>query len=319
MKQQEPIERLPGYQVVGMSWKWRLLFTLVFFGPAIYFGIHGAYVLAGLVAVSGVCAFSGFRLGAVAIFTSIAAITAAVAYAPSIGYQQEWRFTEWFGTTGLLNRFISIGAVGIGITLVTTCVVLMMTGRIFRRRPRLDQPNRWLGFLIGGVEGVVATVFLLGGILVLEPIEQKRQKLGQATGRRTTQISDLVLLTAEHAHNSKIGPYIEEYNPFVRFPQLNKIEEVQKSVQVLSDPEKIERLMRHPEVRQLQNRPEVRTAVRKVMDDPEIRTILHSGTPMNRSIAMTLLNHPAILELVDQPGFIDVATKAIRSTKLMRP
>ncbi len=319
MKHQQPIEQLPGAYLVGMAWKWRLLIAIAFFGPAIYFGIQREYVLAGLVGASGFCAFSGFRMGAAAIVTSIVAIAVAVAYAPAIGYQQEWRFTEWFGTTGLLNRFVSIGAIGLGITLVTTLVVLMITGRTFRRHPSLDRLNRWLGFLIGGVEGVVATAFLLGGVLILEPIEHDRIHQQGPNGARSTRVSDLVLVTAEHIHNSKVGPYLEQYNPFIQFPELNKIEQVQKSVQVLSDPQKIERLMRHPEVRQLQNRPEVRTAVRKVMDDPEIRTVLHSGTPMNRSIAVMLLNHPAILELVDQPGFLEVATKAIRNTTLLRP
>ena len=151
------------------------------------------------------------------------------------------------------------------------------------------------------------------------PIEQDRASSGVRQTERGKQISSWVLATAESVHNSEAGPYIEKYNPFVQFPELNKIEQVQKSVQILSDPKKIEKLINHPEVKQLQSRPEVRTAVRKVMEDPEIRDALNSGRPMNRNIAMTLLNHPAILELIDQPGFLEVATKAIQNTNILKP
>jgi len=311
MKEPQPIENLPSLQVTGMPWKWQLLLLALFFGPAIYVGTEGDYVLSAVIAAAGLSAFAGFRMGAMAMITSVAAIAAAVSYAPSIAYQHEWRFTEWFGTTGLLNRFIGIGTVGIAITIFTSWVAMFITRRLLSTRPALDRSNRWFGFWIGGVEGVVATVFLFGGVLVLEPIEQDRIRTGVRQTVRGKQISGLVLATAQQTHDSQIGPYIEEYNPFVRFPELNKIEQVQKSVQILSDPKKIERLLQHPEVRRLQSRPEVQTAVRKVMEDPEIRNALRSGVPMNRSIALTLL--------VDQPGFMAVATKAIRNTKMVLP
>ena len=57
-------------------------------------------------------------------------------------------------------------------------------------------------------------------------------------------------------------------------------------------------------------------AFQKVIEDPEIRSALHSGRSMDRSMAMMLLNHPAVLELIDQPGFIESATKAIRGTRM---
>ncbi len=319
MNQARSIDELPAQQAATMAWKWRLFFLTLFSGPAIYFATQGDYVLSAIVAAAGLSSFSGFRIGAAAMITSVAAIAVAVSYAPSIGYQHEWRFTQWFGTTGLMNRILCIGVVGLLITLGTSMLVMVVTGKLFLGRPNLNLKNKWLGFMIGGVEGVVATVVLLGGVLILEPMEQARIDKNIAQTERGKTISEFVLKIAGFTHASEIGPTIEQYNPFVRFPKLNKIEQVQKTVQTLSDPQKIERLMRHPEVQQLQSRPEVRTAVEKVMKDPEIRSALHSGTPMNRSIAITLLNHPAILELIDQPGFIDVATKAIQATNVFRP
>jgi len=319
VKQQRPIEDLTKSQFTGMLWKWRLLFVAIFFGPAIYFGSEGDYVLSAVIATAGFSAFTGFRMGAMAMITSVAAIALAVTYAPSIAYQHQLRFTEWFGTTGLLNRFISIAAVGLSITIISSSIAILITGKLLSTRPTLDRSNRWLGFWIGGVEGVITAFILFGGVLILEPIEQDRTRRAFTQTARGKQISRLVLATAQQTRDSQIGPYIEQYNPFVRFPELNKIEQVQKSVQILSDPKKIQRILERPEVRELQSRPEVRIAVEKVMKDPGIRNALRSGGPMNRSTALMLLNHPAILELIDQPGFLAAATKAIRNANVVLP
>ena len=319
MNQPQPMESFPLADAASMPWKIRIFLLVLFIGPAAYFCHGGDYILAALIALTAISAFSGFRIGATAMFTSVIAITAAIAYAPSIAYPHEFRFTEWFGTTGLLNRIVSVGAVGLAMTVLTSVLAMLVTRGIYRRRPMLDRSNRWLGFWIGGAEGVVLTFLLLGGVLVIEPLEQKRAGQDQRTTNQANQVSTWVLRTADLVHQSELGPYVEKYNPFVQFPELNKIEQVQKSVQVLSDPQKIQRLINHPDVKRLQQRPEVREVVDQVMQDPEIREALSTRGPMNRSIAMTLLNHPAILKLVDQPEFMDAATKVIRGTQVLRP
>jgi hypothetical protein len=303
----------------GMSLRCRLVMILVFFGPAIFFACNGDYVLATVCAVAGVAAFSGYRIGVAAIVGSIAAIVAAIAYAPSLGYEQELRFTQWFGTTGLLNRFLAVGVIGLGITFAVTGLAALVARRVCRKYAGFDSLNRWCGLGLGAVEGLIACLFFLGGMLVIVPTEKELTEMRSADNTCGQFLSKAILATTEHTHASRLGPIIEEYNPFVRCPQLNKVEEVQKSVRVLSDPKKIEELLNHPNIRKLQQRPEIKTLVSKLMDDPGIRDVLRSGKQMNRSMAMTLLNHPAVLELVDQPGFVEAATKAIRSTNPIVP
>lgn len=312
----QPAEQPIVNQQTAMLLRWRIPLLAAFFGPAIYFASEHDYVLAALCGGAGIAAFSGYRVGAVYMFTTIAAFTAAIAYAPSIGQAQEHRFTEWFGTTGLANRFLSIGVVGIAITLMLSSLVILLTGKILDRRPRLDSLNRWLGFGIGGLEGLAAMVFFLGGMLMVEPMEQARATQRAPDDVRGRMVSKFILATAENTRASRIGPTLERYNPLVRVPQLNKIQEVQQSVQVLSDPAKINGLLHHPSIEQLQRRPEVRHAMQQLHADPEIKDILRSGRPMDRAMAMTLLNHPAVLELVDQPGFMEEATKLLRATSL---
>jgi len=286
--------------------------SLLFIVPSLRFGWEGDYALSAVCAVSGFTAFSGFRLGAVAILGSIGAIAAAIEYAPSIGYAQEVRFTQWFGTTGLLNRFLCVGVIGLVITLGVTGVVMFVAGKVFQERPNLDKVNRWSGFGIGFIEGLAICLFFLGGMLVIDPIEKEHAQSRTVDDTRGQFLSKAISTTTEYTRASRLGPIVDRYNPFVRFPGLNKVEEIQKSVRVLSDPRKIDGLLNHPSIQQLQRRPEVQALVKKLNDDPEIRNVLRSGRRMDRSMAMTLLNHPAVLELLDQPGFIEEATKAIR-------
>ena len=82
-----------------MPLRWRLLFSLLFYGPAVYFKLEGDYISAAMCAVAGIAAFGGYKAGAVTIFTLFVAFAAAVAYAPSLGQSQELIVAEWFGTS----------------------------------------------------------------------------------------------------------------------------------------------------------------------------------------------------------------------------
>jgi len=316
MNQQQRIDKLAGARPDVMPWKWRLLWMLIFYGPAGYCFTQGDYVLAAVIGFTGLAAFSGFRIGAIAIAASLAGIAAAITYAPELGIQQEWRLTEWFGTTGLLNRLIAIGSAGLLIGLAVLIVTQIVCGQFLRRHPSMNRSNRWLGFGVGTAEGLLAMLFLLGGVLVLEPIERERTANASVQSPSVQRLSTWVVVAAEHTRRSNIGPWIEAYNPLVRYPELNQIEEIRKSVVVLSDPSKIQQVIDHPDVQKLRQRPDVQAAYEQVMQDPRIRAALYSGQKMSKSTALLLLNHPALLRLIDQPGFVAAARQTIRNTQL---
>ena len=130
-----------------------LCWLAIFAGAGYYFYQKLDYVgMLGTAAI-GLACFSGFRLGASRITATLLGFAAAVAFAPGLGLTQEHRFTEWFGTTGLTNRFFSIGAIGILLALSVTVVSVLIMNRVMKHRPRLAWSNSWLGFLIGGAEG----------------------------------------------------------------------------------------------------------------------------------------------------------------------
>ena len=294
-----------------------LLFTAFVFSPAVYFGWLGDYVVAAVCAVAVIGAFSGHRAGALWIFTTLVALATAITFAPSMGGQYEVGFSELFGTTGLTNRFLSVGIAGLMLSFLVSTVLILIARRVLRYRPRLEAANRWMGLGIGSLQGPLAVLLFLGGMLILEPKMQKRVGLNRQDDERGQFVSKFVLTTTKMTKQSRLGPKIIEYNPFTRIPQLNKMEEFQRTVAVLSDPAKIQGMLQHPSIRQLQQRPEVKLAMEKLTADPVIQEILRSGKRMDRAMAMSLLNHPAVLELVDQPGFLTEASQIIHGMHLV--
>lgn len=299
-----------------MSLPVRLFWCIAFFGPAAYFGYQGETVLAAILASAGVGAFGGFRVGVLSILTSVAAIAAAIVYAPEIGMQYELQVGSKLGTTGLLNRCISVAAVGIGISMLVWLVMHLTVGRIVRNRPNLVRMNRRCGFVIGFTQGAAAILLLVGGLIVMEPIQ--RQKLAEANvaAEDYSVVHKVIFWTVDQTDASVIGPTIRKYNPIEQIPQLNQIQRVQRTAAVLADPAKMNDVIGHPSILELQQQPEVQKAVAELRSDESINDILTSGKPMNRDAAMTLLNHPAVLNLVDQPGFLEQANKAIEAAGL---
>lgn len=312
MKQKFPFET----ESSSMSLSVRLFWCVAFFGPAAYFGYQGEYLLAVILACAGIGAFSGFRVGMLSILTSVAAITAAIIYAPEIGMQYEQQVGETLGTTGLLNRCVSVAGVGIGISMLVWLVTYLTVGRIVRNRPGLVRMNRRGGFLIGYAQGAAAIVLLVGGFLVMEPIQRQRLAEANVAVEDYSMVHKAIFWTVDQTDASVIGPTIRKYNPIEKIPQLNQIQRVQRTAAVLADPAKMNDVIGHPSILQLQQRPEVQQAVADLRSDESINKILTSGKPMDRAAAMTLLNHPAVLNLVDQPGFLEEATKAIEEAGL---
>lgn len=301
------------YGPQNMSLKMRFFWTAVFFGPATYFGYQGDYIAAAMLSVGGFGAFTGYRTGAFSMVASLVAITAAICCAPEIGMTHSYRFTEWFGTTGLANRFLAIGLVGLAIGVFVMFILWMILGRMFRRRPVLARLNRRTGFVLGMTQAVAGLVFFIGGILVMEPIETARAENRDSDDTRGQLASRLVLSTAAATKQSCLGEVLVRYNPLTQFPQLNKIQQFNQTAEVLSDPVKIQSLIDAPEIAELRQKPEVQRLVSELQSDPKVSEMLQSGGPVNAEMAMTLLNHPAVMHLIDTPGFMEQAAAAMRN------
>ncbi|MGB0599275.1 MAG: CvpA family protein [Rubripirellula sp.] len=286
------------------------LFVLtVFFGPAFLFYSRGDSITATLFAVTGVAALTGYRVGAAAILLLLATGVVALWTSPSIGMAFEHRFSSWFGTTGLTNRFISILAVILGMTAIGI-VASRLIGQWLAKKKKTDLTNRWIGFTLGAAEGAATMVLLLGGILMMEPRVKARAALLDPEDRRGHSMAQFILQTSAQTRQSLIGPLLIDHNPFRTIPPLTRFTEIQDTLEALQDPDQLEQILDHPSVRQLQNSVELQQTVEELQADPELAEILQAQQ-LTGKMALTLLNHPAILKLIDQPGFLDAAKSAI--------
>ena len=292
-----------------MGFGQRLLVFALIFGPAIVLNSQGDPIAATTLIVIGVAALTGFRLGAAAIFLFLATGTVALWIAPAIGIALENRFAGWLETTGLTNRLISIFAVAMGI-LAVGGVASKLTGHRLATAKKLDAINRWLGFTLGAAEGAAAMVLLLGGILMVEPRVKQRAPLLDPDDSRRQWASHFIMQTSAKTRQSLIGPLIVNHNPFRTIPPLNQFVKLQDTVEALQDPNQIQSMLDHPSMQQLQNSFEVQQAVKELRADPKVAEILNSQQ-VTGTMALTLLNHPAILKLVDQPGFLETAQATI--------
>lgn len=290
----------------------KLFWASAFFGLSACFAYGGDYVASILMFAAGVGAFSGFRIGALSVLTSLVTITAIIVYGPSISIQYEEKLSQLIGTTGLLNRGVCIAIGAVVISFVVWLVVHFTIGRLVRRSPSLDKANRIAGFAIGSTQGMFAVVLLVGGILVMAPLQQRQMIQAGLVESELPTVSRLVMSANKHIDESPTGKLIARFNPFEKIPQLNQIDRFQRTASVLSDPAKINEVISHPSIQQLQNSDAVREAVNTLRRDEAIQSILYSGKAMDKSAAMTLLNHPAVLKLVDQPGFVEKANLAIQ-------
>jgi uncharacterized membrane protein required for colicin V production len=293
-----------------MRFACRLLPCLLIFGSALVLALRGDWITTAILIASATAAFVGFRSGGVSILFFLGAATLAFYVAPSVGMKHELQLTLWFGTTGLTNRFISVAVVAVAI-LGLSSVLAIVVGRRISKRPRLDAANRWLGFALGGMEGAVAIVLLLGGILMVESRERQRAPLRDPDDKRGQMVSKFILQTSDKARQGWVGPAIVAHNPFETIPQLHAFNELQETVETLKDPDNLQRVLEHPSIRQLERSPEVPRAIDEFRSDPAVADIFQAGQ-VDGAMVMTLMNHPALLRLIDQPKFMELASQAIQ-------
>ena len=300
----------------GITFPMRIAVWVLLYGSAIYFATNGEYVVAMMLVATGIAARMGLHAGAVNIIAFLIAISAAISFAPTLGMMQESRFTLWFGTTGLANRFLCIGIIGLLISMLLFFCLTHLGGRLLRRHPRLLRCNQWFGLVFGAIEGASAVLFFLSALLILEPTERLRANQNASRGSRDSTVTTLILTTAEAIQKSRLGPVLSRYNPFERFPQINRVEQIRNGVDLAIDPRRTHAFMEHPSIKALQRRPEVRKAIYQLNQDRDVQQFLNSNQPFNFRIATALLNHPALMELIDEPGFLENATKAIESASI---
>ncbi len=280
----------------------------VFTAAISYFWMQEDHVTASAIGIVMIAGFSGYRIGAMRLAGLLGGAAAAVALSPSWGKQLEPKIGEFFGVTGLTSRVLSIGAVGLGITVGAMILMAILSRVIVRDRPRLEALNKWFGFAFGGFQGTGIALLLLGGIMMVEPMAKTRLSSQEDNDTLARSVSKRIAETAAKTRKSQVGPFVAAYNPFTQVPQLSGM---QRGATLVRDPQRINRLMESPKLEELKQRPEMRRAMDSLAADTEIQGILRSGKQIDAQAAMSLMNNPTIMKLLDDPSFVGEMSKVL--------
>ena len=297
-----------------------LMFCFGVFGiPAGTAAFLGDYVLAGLLFATGLGCWVGFRTGALKALTSILLVLAAIYAAPQLLQFVEPKLKEWFEFRGLSNRIASMVVIVFAMGCLLTGIVSLVTRMAIKKDSTIETSNKLTGLLIGGIEAAVGILLLLGGLQVIVPMFDQ-QKIAEADTRFET-LSDITLVTvadvSQRTKASLIGPVLDEHNPFTKYPEYNPLPKVQKTVQLLSNPSQINELMNDRKtMEKLHASDAFTTAVEKLSIEPTVQEILGSGEPPGPQQILALLNSQSVLEILDEPGFLEEATRILKESSV---
>ena len=297
-----------------------LMFCVGVFGiPAVTTAFLGDYVTAGLLFATGFGCLIGFRSGALKALASILLVLAAIYVAPQFVHFVEPKLVEWFEFQGLSRRIVSMAVIIFAIGCVLTGFVSIFTWVAIKKGSRVESFNKCVGLMLGGAEAAVGTVLLLGGFLVITPTFDQ-EKIAAAEQNFET-LSDIVLVSvddvAERTKTSLIGPLLIEHNPFTKYPKYNPLLDVHKIVQLLNNPSQINELLNdEATMEKLRASDAFAIAAKKLSIDPVVQKILSSDGPPGPQQILALLNSQSVLEILDEPGFIDEATRIMKGSSV---
>lgn len=277
------------HQPVKMPWWLLYPMVLVAVAAVVHFFRQDDPIAAGMVVTSLIAALLGFRMGVSTIVVSLLGFGIAYWLAPPWGIRIEDRFAGLFGTSGLTNRCLAVGTVGLVVSLLIAIFASMLIGGLMARRRRLDEIDRYLGMVLAVGEGLFVVVLVLAAIDRFD------------LGNRGVAVAEKV---AGALDKSAVLPSVKRFDPFVRLPILNQVGQLQDSVQYLREPQNVSALLRDPRIDELRKDPAYQSAIREFRNDPVVSDFFDRGETLDRETAMRLMNSDAVLEMLDQGEFV---------------
>lgn len=267
------------------------------------------YVAATALATIMVCGLSGYYVGALRLMAYFTSLAACYAFTWPVTHFVQPYIGELFGSPGM-SRLVSLLASASGIFALTSLTLSYISRRLLRDRPQATWANRVFGFGVGSLQGTAAMLVVLSGIQVTEPYANRRI---QASNQQDAQsvarsLSKRVVEIANSTRRSAVGFLVTNYNPFERVPQLRNL---QRTASMVSDPYRLEKVMRSPAVKRLKNNPDVRGAIESLAQDPDMRKLAETGQLLDQKTALALLNNPRVAKLLEQPDLIMHFTEAM--------
>jgi uncharacterized membrane protein required for colicin V production len=268
------------------------------------------YVAAAVVGVMAMSGLWGYYFGAMRILSPAGGLLAAYYVAPPTG---SWIAARLQGSVSMSpshTQIMSLIGAALAVVFIFSALAKVLSRRWSEHSGCFESGNQSLGFGLGAAQGFVGVFMLLSAAVTMAPVADERLEQAANKGQEALAraVAQQIVRIAEQTQHSTLAPLIARYNPFEHIPHLKQMKH---SVAAIQDPQVFARIAEHPALTRLQEKPSVRAALETLANDPELREIAVSGKAMTGETAWSLLDNPAIANLLTQPELLRDIAQAI--------
>ncbi|MEC8474315.1 MAG: CvpA family protein [Planctomycetota bacterium] len=274
--------------------------------PALLFFLQSDLVSLGLWVFGGLIAITGFRTGFLEQFSLILSIAVVSDIGESVAKSIEDPIHQWIGLTGLANRILGCLLVAVTVTLVFAVVSRYMA-RKFLKKGNRERWNHWLGFISGGLIGLMILAYSVGVFSVLAQHQRDNtpQSLFGASGNRSPnwRAGGWIKDNGELIEQSTIGSAFVGPQPLLTVKDWSVVKDCRTMAAFLTKPSAIKSLKKFPAYQDIVQNKSVKTWLMEIKEDEELKEVFRSDRLVSMEQVILLLNHPAIMGLLDEPVF----------------
>ncbi len=287
----------------------------------------------------------GWWLGFARIGAFVGGLLLAFLLAPLLGRAFEGVFIGLFGTSGIVNRLLSITTIGVVIIVAATVGGSFGLKRLLRGKPHWRRVDRVLGAACGAVEGVLISLAILWVPIALQPIAAAQleqptasaQTIQSDDGGATAQGAQLAARQRTRASSASASNERSASNPLAArvvwfaskvresavaraVSPLNPIADadvftiVQEFSDIANDEIAMELFMDDPDVQRVRELPSVQRAMDILQQDKELIAMLKDDG-LTRETFQRIVRSDAVLQALDQTSVVDDVSDSIDSIR----
>ncbi len=259
----------------------RLIVAAGVVGVALLAAIFGGPVTAIVAILTAACILQGLWRGASQVLGVLVGMLAAAALAQPLARACEGFVASIAGTTGLSNRFISVGLAALFVAAIVAAGASWSLKRFWTSRPHAWMKwDHLLGGGVGLVEGVVLSLVVLWTPIMLEPIASAHASLApQTVDASRPALARRLVDWAAAVRASPLGGFAIATNPAASSPTLHLLEDF---IAVARDPDAMQHFLNSEPIQRLRHLPSVGDAVRRLEADPQLEALL-TASPLGET------------------------------------
>lgn len=300
------------------AWKLILASTLAILTVVAF--IVGTLPTGIAAALFTLCVLQGLWRGATELAGLVIGMLLAAVLAAPIGRLLEGLTSAAAGTTGLTNRFTSIAAAALLITILCTLIISLITRRFLKNHQAWKRWDSPAGAALGAIEGSILAMLVFWVPLALAPVAKSqleaaasRQQAAHAAGEThddepaSQALATSIVQFSESVESSAMGAVAQATNPV---PGTQIMVLASDFAEVTRDPHAMDHLLNSPVLKDIQEMPSLVRAMERIREDPQLSQLVDSRGVSVDTIR-TVLASNVFLDILDSTSVIaDLMPKA---------